>query len=168
MNRMIRTIAAVVLGSAFAVPNLAGAVDHGSMGAMGGMRMDETRPSGPAERHGNHIREAKVAGFRLEYYLSDMSEMMKNPSMKGMDMGKMKSHHLMAYVTSPEGEAVPDAKVGYLLRGPLRGEQMAMAVFMDGGYGADVDLKDAGACYITTKILVDDKTLIDKFTYTVK
>lgn len=165
MNRIIRTIVAIALGSAFAIPNLSLAVDHGSMG---GMKMDETKSPAPVVRHGKQIRAARVAGYTLEYYLLELAETMKNPTMKDMDKGKMKSHHLMAYVTSPEGKAVPDVQVGYLLRGPLQGEQKSMAMFMDGGYGADVDLKGTGDCHITTKVLVGDKTLIDKFTYTVK
>jgi hypothetical protein len=165
MKRTLRTIAAIALGSAFAIPNFAGAVDHGSMG---GMKKDETKSSALAVRHGKQIRAARVAGYKVEYYLLELAETMKNPTMKDMDTGKMKSHHLMAYVTSPEGKAVQDVQVGYLLRGPLQGEQKSMAMFMDGGYGADVDLKGTGACHITTKVLVGDKTLVDKFTYTVK
>ncbi|HEY6000339.1 MAG TPA: hypothetical protein VI078_13705 [bacterium] len=120
-------------------------------------------------RHGTRIREAKVEGFTIEYYLIDMREMAKSQEHMGHETGmaKMKSHHLMTYVTGADAKPVTDAKVGYLIVGAGGAEQKAMAMAMDGGYGADVDLTAAGPDKVTVKIVAGAKTLLDEFTYPV-
>jgi hypothetical protein len=141
-------------------------MEHGSMG---GMNMGgEAKAGAASERHGKQVREAKVDGYKLEYFLIDMKESMKGMPMQGHDMSKMKSHHLMVYLAGPDGKAVTEGKVGYLVAGPDKAEQKTMAMFMDGGFGADVDLKAKGAYKVTTKAVVGDKTLVDDFTYSVK
>ena len=166
MTKTIRSLLTLTLGAALALPSLAGAMDHGSMGghSMGG----GAKAAGAAPRHGKEIREAKAEGYKLEYNLIDMAEMMKGTSMKHTDMSKMKSHHLMVYLAGPDGKAVADAKVGYLIAGPGDAEQKTMAMFMDGGFGADVDLKAKGTYKVKTKAVAGEKTLVDEFTYTVK
>jgi hypothetical protein len=155
----------LAIGAALIFPAFARAADHGSMG---GMDMSAAKAAAPSERHGKSIREAKVEGFKLEYYLLDMNDMMKTMPMTGMDMSKMKSNHLMVYVTMPDGMAVTDAKAGYLVIGPDKAEQKAMTMAMSGGFGADVDLKVSGAYKITAKIVTGGKTLVDEFSHTVK
>lgn len=166
MKKTIRCLWTLALGATLALPSLASAMDHGAMGGhkMGG----EAKSAGAATRHGTEIREAKVEGYKLEYNLIDAKEMMKNMPMKDMDMSKMKSHHLMVYVAGPDGKIVTEGKVGYLVAGPDKAEQKTMAMFMDGGFGADVELKAKGAYKVTTKAVVGEKTLVDEFTYTVK
>jgi hypothetical protein len=85
--------------------------------------------------------------------------------MKGHDMAQMKSHHLMVYLTAPDGAPVAGARVGYLVRGPGGSEQKTMAAFMEGGYGADLELKAPGAYEITTRAVDGGKNLVDTFSY---
>ena len=82
-------------------------------------------------------------------------------------MSKMKSHHLMVYITAPDGKPIGEAKVGYMVTGPA-GEQKTMAGAMNGGFGADVDLKGKGAYKVVLKAVVGEKTLNDELTYTAK
>ncbi|MBI5443192.1 MAG: hypothetical protein HY900_18495 [Deltaproteobacteria bacterium] len=164
MKKLISAVAALSLSLPFA----ATAMDHGSMGGMDHGSMGAA-PSKGMPRMGKKIQEEKAEGYKLEYYLMDMAEMMKNMkmSMKDMDMSKMKSHHLMVYITSPDGKPIEDAKVGYLVAGP-GGEQKSMAGAMNGGFGGDVDLKGKGSYKVTTKAVIGGKTLMDDFGYEVK
>lgn len=157
MKKIISTLATTLL---LTLPVLSGAMDHGHS-SMSGMEGTE-KGAKTAGRHGTQIREAKVEGYKFEYYLIDMKEMMK-----GMDMSKMKSHHLMVYVTRPDGKLVEDAKVGFKVAGPGE-EQKVMAMAMSGGYGSDIDFKAKGAYQVAAKVADKDKALIDEFSYSVK
>jgi hypothetical protein len=150
---IIRTLILLSLGIALAVPSFAAHEEHGS--------------SHSAEKHhGQKIREAKVAGYQLEYNLIDMREAMSG--MKEHNMAKMKSHHLMLYLKGLDGKYMQDAKVGFWLTGPGGKDQKTMAMAMGEGFGADIDLKVEGTYRIKTKAVVGDKTLTDEFTYNVK
>ena len=46
------------------------------------------------------------------------------------------THHLMVYVMDPDGQAVQEAKLGYLVEGPDGTKQKLMAMGMQGAYGA--------------------------------
>ena len=119
-----------------------------------------------ASMKGTEVRSAKADGYTFRYELIDMLAGMKDH--QGHDMSKVKSHHLMVYVTDPEGKTVRQAKVGYLVTGPDKAEQKVMAMFMEGGFGADIDLKVKGAYKVLTKLAAGDKTVKDEFTYTLK
>jgi hypothetical protein len=156
--KKILSIAAAVLTLA-AAPSYAQS-GHGSMEGHDMKKME-------GARHGTKIRDVKVEGFRLEYYLIDMKEMAGSKEHMGHEMGmaKMKSHHLMSYVTAADGKAVVDAKVGYLVAGAAGAEQKVMAMVMDGGYGADVELSPQGPDKVTVKAVVGAKTLVDEFVH---
>ncbi|TLN23651.1 hypothetical protein FDZ71_02600 [bacterium] len=153
-------IKAVVLTlSLFAVASSALAMDHGAM-KMGG-----------AAPKGVMIRDVKVDGYQMSYHLIDnAAEMAK--SAKGMEMDhskmEMKSHHLMLYLADPKGVAVKDATVGYLTVSPAGDKAQAMAMAMEGGYGADVELKSKGKYTVKAKAVIGQKTLIDEFSYEIK
>lgn len=165
-------------------PAMAADPGHGSHDSHGGH--DAAPHSDPGHQmmdHGGHqmdhsghmgekIHEAVVEGYQLAYHLSDnmarMQEAQKSGAMQGMDMSKVKSHHLMLYIVGPDGKPVSQAKVGFLVRNPDGTEQKIMTMDMAGGFAADVDLKPAGKFTITGKSVVDGKTLIEKFDYTVK
>lgn len=130
-------------------------MDHGSMGHSG--------------HKGEMIHMSTVKGYKLAYHLIDMKEKMKAmKNMPKMDMSKMKSHHLMVYVTTGDGKMVKADKAGYSVKGPDGKKANAMAMFMTGGHGADVDLVLEGKYKIRTKLVVGDKTLKDSFGYEVK
>ena len=84
------------------------------------------------------------------------------------DMSKMKSHHLMVNPVAPDRKPVAGGKAGFLVVQPDKVEVKAMAMLMEGGFGADLDLLVKGDYKITTKIVLGDTTLVDEFVYTVK
>jgi hypothetical protein len=194
MMKIARTLVVAAFGVALATPGLAGnmgqgsaggmgqdsmkGMDHGAMkgmdqGSMKGMEMKGGHEMDHEGHMGQEIHESTVEGYRFAYHTMDNAEAMekmkdmKGMSMKGMDMSQMKSHHLMLYIVGPDGKKVEDAKVGYLVEGP-NGEQKAMTMGMEGGFGADVDLKAKGTYEIKAKAIVGDKTLVDEFKYEVK
>lgn len=132
--------------------------------------------SGHVMDHSGHtgvkIHEAMVDGYHLAFHLLDnlanIKEAQKSGTMPEMDMSKVKTHHLMLYLVSPEGKPVSQARVGYLVRNPDGSEQKIMTMEMADGFGADVDFKLAGKFTIVSKSVVDGKTLIEEFEYTVK
>ena len=145
-----------------AMPAFAGKGGHGS----GDNEMDHTGHVGKS------IHESEVDDFQLAYHTIDNKEQMKKmKDMKGMKMGDhkdMKSHHLMVYIVGHDGHKFEGGKVGFMVEGPDGKQQKAMAMFMKGGYGADVDLAQKGSYTIKTKAQNGDKKVIDSFTYEVK
>lgn len=124
----------------------------------------ETQSQGTS--HSTHmgatIHESTVQGYRFSYQLIDMREHLK--TMPEMQM----THHLMVYITSPEGHALETAKVGYLVEGPDNAEQKLMTMGMHGGFGADINFQAPGMYTVKTKAVAGDKKLFDKFMYEVK
>ena len=79
-------------------------------------------------------------------------------------MPEMKAaHHLMLFVKTHGGTAVTDAMVGYLLENPDGTVQKAMTMGMFGGYGADVNLGQAGTYTIKVKALANKEKFVDEF-----
>ncbi|MHB8763554.1 MAG: hypothetical protein ACYDA8_04320 [Deferrisomatales bacterium] len=167
----LRALATLAFGLALALP--AHAASHGHGGGHG-EKKGHTAEMSHDGHMGMEIHESTVEGFKFAYHVMDNKEAMEKMkdmpgmSMKGHDMAKMKSHHLMLYVVGPDGKPVTDAKLGYLVKGPDDKEQKAMAMGMKGGFGADVDFSAKGAYQIKTKAIAGDKTLVDEFTYEVK
>ena len=58
--------------------------------------------------------------------------------------------------------------VGYLVKNPDGTLQKAMTMGMSGGYGADVDLSQAGTYIIKVKALAEKNKLVDEFQYEIK
>jgi len=117
---------------------------------------------GNTGRMGELIREVNVDGYELTYHLIDMQEKMKG--MEGMKEMTM-THHLMVYIKAPHGHQIEKAKVGYMIQDPKNEKQKAMTMAMGDGFGADVKMKNKGAYSIKTKILVNDKKLMDEFSH---
>ncbi|MDF1552614.1 MAG: hypothetical protein P1P84_06100 [Deferrisomatales bacterium] len=173
MKRMICTTVTIL---ALAAPVLAmdhgkmGDMDHGKTGAMDHSKMGDMDHS---EHQGEMIRETTVDGYQLAYHLIDnMAAMAKMDDMKGHDMSKMKSNHLMLYIVDGSGKAVAEGKVGYKVTGPDGKDQQTMAMAMrsgmSAGFGADVDFKAKGTYTIKTKAVAGETKLMDEFTYEVK
>lgn len=120
----------------------------------------------PSEREAKIDHKSEVNGYQMEYQFIDMKEKMKD---MGHQMpGMTATHHLMVFIKNAQGEIVPADKVGFLIAGPDGKEQKAMAMGMNGGYGADITLSQAGEYSVKTKALAGGQTLIDSFAYTVK
>lgn len=117
---------------------------------------------------GAMIHESAIDGYRFAYHLIDIQ---KSPEeMKDMQSPSEtdETHHLMVYVFDPDGQAVQQAKLGYLIEGPNGAKQKLMAMGMQGAYGANVDFRTKGFYIIKTKIVTGDKKLFDRFTHEVK
>ena len=130
-----------------------------------------SQDSGTAMGHSGHIgaliHESTIDGYRFAYHLIDIQ---KNPEqMKDMKDAKAvkKTHHLMVYVMDPDGQAVQQAKLGFLVEGPNGVKQKLMAMGMQGAYGANVDFRNKGTYTIKTKIVTGDKKLFDRFNHEV-
>jgi hypothetical protein len=169
MKKLILAIAALSLAAPVLAQDHGGhgpkaGKDHGSMAGMDHSKM---------ERRGTKIRDAKVEGYRLEYYFMDMKEMMEGMKAMGMqmkehtDMSKMKTHHVMVFITGPDGKLVDHARVGFKVEGP-GGEQRTMAAPMMGGHGADADFKSKGKYKLTMKTVAGEKTIEDEFSHELK
>lgn len=147
------------------------AADHGAMdhSTMDHGAAPAAAAAGKPARLGVEIRSAAVSGYTLTYNLIDMKQLMQQsatPMTHGAE--QMKSHHLMVYVVGPDGKPVTSGKAGYLVIQPGKVEVKAMAMFMQDGFGADVDFVAKGDYKVTTKIALGGTTLVDEFTYTVK
>ena len=146
LGHFCRIAAAILLVSAMAVT--AGAGEHQD-----------------ADRKGKHIHTSTADGHELAYYLIDMGD--AGSEMEGHEGHGHQgpTHHLMVYITDPEGKPVPDAKTGFLIEGPDGEKQKTMAMGMSGGYGADVSLGASGKYTIRTKAVAEGGTVMDSFEY---
>jgi hypothetical protein len=160
-----------LLTLAVALPALAmdhSAMGHGSTGALPAVVAANPPAEQPAGKS-PEIRKAVVKGYTLTYTLIDMKQLMAASSAPmAHDMSKMKSHHLMVNPVGPDGTAVASGKAGFLVVQPDKTEVKAMAMLMEGGFGADLDLLAKGDYKITCKITFGDTTLVDEFLYPVK
>jgi len=159
----------VTLGTilAFTSAPYALAMDHSKMdhSAMG----HGSTAAAPADAASREIRTAVVNGYTLTYTLIDTKKMMAASSTPmSHDMSKMKSHHLMVNPVAPDRKPPAGGKAGYLVVQPDKVEVKAMAMLMEGGFGADLDLLVKGDYKITCKIALGDATLVDEFVYSVK
>jgi len=135
--------------------------DHGDHGAgHSEMPAEHAKPAEEAIHH------AMVEGLHFSYQLIDMHANLAK--MEGMDMSKVKSHHLMVFIKDSKGEPLAGATVGYLVSNPDGAKQKLMAMGMGGGYGADVDLQAKGSYTIKTKVVMGETRLSDEFTYEMK
>lgn len=144
----------------------AAALDHAQMDHS---KMGHGTAAAAAPITNVEIRTAVVKGYTLTYTLIDVKKQMAaSPTPMTHDMSKIKSHHLMVNPVAPDRKPVTGGKAGFLVVQPDKVEVKAMAMLMEGGFGADVDLVVKGDYKITTKISLGDTTLVDEFVYTVK
>ena len=128
--------------------------------------------SGSTIDHSGHIgavvHESTIEGYSLAYHLIDIrKDADKMKDMEGAN-DPNETHHLMVYVMDPDGQAVQEAKLGYLVEGPDGAKQKLMAMGMQGAYGANVNFSKKGIYTIKAKCLAGGKKLFDRFNYEVK
>ncbi len=121
-----------------------------------------------AARPGENILNATVDGHQFAYYLIDMQKQMAKMKNQSQTTGMKASHHLMVYVTKPDGQALDQAKVGYLVVGPDGAKQKQMGMKMRDGFGADLHMGEKGAYSVKTKALAGGKAIMHQFTYEMK
>lgn len=130
------------------------------------MGMNESTTTGNSTQQDmTTIRETMVDNHHLVYHLIDMQAGKKDLE-KMPPMGN--THHLMVYIHSPDGQAVENARTGFLITSPDGEKQKAMAMAMSGGYGADINLKTKGTYTISVKAVTGDADLRDSFEYEIK
>jgi len=165
-TKLLHTVTLGTLLTLAAAPN-AMAMDHSKMdhSKMG----HEAAAAAPADAASRQIRTAVVSGYTLTYTLIDTKKMMAaSATPMTHDMSKIKSHHLMVNPVAPDRKPPVGGKAGFLVVQPDKIEVKAMAMLMEGGFGADLDLSVKGDYKITTKIVLADTTLVDEFVYPVK
>jgi hypothetical protein len=102
---------------------------------------------------GQLIHESTVQEYRMAYHLLEL------PGRADL--------HLIVYITAPDGQAVENATVGYLVKGPDGASQKAMAMKMDKSFGADVNFSPPGDYLIKVKAVVGEVKLLDSFSHSI-
>lgn len=158
------TAAPVFSGNQTGMDHSGGQMDHGSQAGMGhgGGQMD------PGSQMGDPIRTTTVDGYQMAYRLIDMQKQIeKMPKGHGMQGAQSMAgtHHLMVFIQGPDGQAVGDAQVGYLVEGPDGSTQKRMCMGMSGGFGADVSFMEKGVYTVKTKAVAGGRQLMDTFSY---
>jgi hypothetical protein len=125
-----------------------------------------------SDKIGDLIHESTVDGYMLSYYLMDLREQKASDhSGSSNDMADKemdKPHHLMVYIMDKNHKPVLKGKVGFMIKDDQGKAQKAMGMFMSKGFGTTADMKKKGIYNITTKAIVGDKKLMDKFNYEMK
>jgi len=163
-----KIIAAAFMISLLGGNSMAMDMDHGSQNIAEDGKSSPQMNSEQTEQEGKFIHSAEVSGYTLNFYLIDMKEKMAQlkakggSQMAGMNMGPMKSHHLMLYIIDQTGKKIADGRVGYMLIDKDGMKQKTMTMAMSGGYGADVELQ-AGTYKVMTKALVSGNKIVNSF-----
>lgn len=103
---------------------------------------------------GKKIHEAYIQGYQLAYHL--------------LDLPNNSFQHLMVYIADKNGKIVASGKVGFLIKGPDGNGQKVMAMAMKKSFGGNVNFQIKGTYKIKTKVVLEDKKLLYKFSYEVK
>ena len=131
---------------------------------------------GKSDKIGDLIHESVVDEYMLSYHFMDLRDKKTDEKdKKAMDashnMAKKemdKPHHLMVYIMDKNHKAVLKGKVGFMIKNDKGDAQKEMGMFMSKGFGTTADMKKKGVYTITTKIVLGDKKLMDKFDYEMK
>lgn len=167
------TALSILLGAGVALAMNHGGMDHSKMNMGGGAapamdhaKMDHTGHAGAL------IGQTKQEKAGFAYHLIDNAAQMEKAKASGMKMdhdhAQMKPNHLMVYPVDSAGKAIGGAKVGFQVTGPDGKPQQVMAMEMEGGYGADVDMKAKGKYEVKVKLVKGDLQLIDTLPYEAK
>ncbi len=114
---------------------------------------------------GELIRESSMGGYLFSYHFMDLRDEKTNIQDKtAMD----KPHHLMVYITDKNNKPVLKGKIGFMIKNVQGVTQKAMGMFMSEGFGATADMKQKGVYTISSKAILGDKKLIDKFEYEIR
>lgn len=134
---------------------------------------------GKTEKIGELIHESVVDGYMLSYHFMDLRDNKTgNKDKKAMDashtshgtagMEMDKPHHLMVYIMDKNHKPVLKGKVGFMIKNEAGNAQKEMGMFMSDGFGTTFNMKKKGVYAITTKLVLGDKKLMDRFDYEMK
>jgi len=128
------------------------------------------------ERIGALIHESVVDGYMLAYHFIDLRDQ-KADGMEKASMDKTsamtnpeieKPHHLMVYIMDKNHKLVLKGKVGFLIKDSDGSTQKSMGMYMSRGFGTTADMNKKGVYSITTKVILGDNKIMDKFEYAMK
>jgi len=161
MKNMFTTIF-ILLTALFLTTGMASAMD----------KTDDSHDMGSSDRIGELFHESMQEGYMLSYYLMDLRDQKKDDkasehsahAKKDMD----KPHHIMVYIMDKDHKTVTKGKVGFLIKLEGAQTQKAMGMYMSKGFGITADMKKKGTYAITTKAVLGNVKLMDKFTYEMK
>ncbi|PLX86502.1 MAG: hypothetical protein C0617_00900 [Desulfuromonas sp.] len=106
------------------------------------------------------IHTSLVDGYRFEYRIAH------SRAVYGSRPGA--SPELMLVITDPGGVGVANAAVRYIVVGPDETRLQARALPLDGGYGAGIFCKEAGAYLVETEAVTERGILQDRFGFEVR
>ncbi len=138
--------------------------------------MDDSHDMDSSDKIGELFHESMQNGYMLSYYLMDLRNQGDEKAAdhssgdhtshgeKQMD----KPHHIMVYIMDQDHEPVTEAKVGVMIKNDAGETQKIMAMYMSKGFGITADMKAKGVYEIAVKAVVDDVTLMDRFSHEMK
>ena len=157
MNKILTSIFALVFAALLVTGSAIGMEGHDKMAS---------------DKIGELFHESTVDGYMLSYYLMDLRDQKSDDkSSDHSSHGKKdmdKPHHIMVYIMDKNHKPVLEGKVGFMINDDKGNPQKAMAMYMSKGFGITADMKKKGIYSITTKALLGDVKLMDKFTYEMK
>ena len=138
--------------------------------------MDDGHDMESSDKIGELFHESMQNGYMLSYYLMDLRDQgddkaADDSSGDHASHGKKqmdKPHHIMVYIMDKDHDPVTDAKVGFLIKDKDGRTQKIMAMYMSQGFGITADMKAKGGYEIALKAVIDDVTLMDRFSYEMK
>lgn len=135
--------------------------------------MDDGHDMDSSDRIGELFHESMQNGYMLSYYLMDLRDQGDDKAADHSSGGHAshgekqmdKPHHIMVYIMDQDHEPVTEAKVGFLIKNDANETQKIMAMYMSKGFGITADMKAKGVYEIAVKAVVDDVTLMDRFSH---
>lgn len=138
--------------------------------------MDDDHDMNSSDKIGELFHESMQKRYMLSYYLMDLRDQgddkaADNSSGDHASHGEKqmdKPYHIMVYIMDKDHEPVTEAKVGFLIKNNAGETQKIMAMYMSEGFGITADMKVKGVYEIVVKAVVEDITLMDRFSYEIK
>ncbi|MFO7913803.1 MAG: hypothetical protein R6V15_16740 [Desulfotignum sp.] len=140
--------------------------------------MDDGHDMDSSDRIGELFHESMQNGYMLSYYLMDLRNQGDDKasdhsshghtSHGGKEKEMDKPHHIMVYIMDKDHNPVTEAKVGFLIKNDAEETQKIMAMYMSKGFGITADMKAKGVYEIVAKAVVDNVTLMDRFSHEMK
>ncbi len=138
--------------------------------------MDDSHDMDSSDKIGELFHESTQNGYMLSYYLMDLRNQSDDKAAdhssgdhashgeKEMD----KPHHIMVYIMDKDHNPVMDARVGFLIKNHAGDTQKIMAMYMSKGFGITADMRAKGVYEITAKAVINDVTIMDRFSHEMK
>ncbi len=138
--------------------------------------MDDSHDMDASDKIGELFHESMQNGYMLSYYLMDLrnqgddkeADQSSGDHASHEEKQMDKPHHIMVYIMDKDHNPVTEAKVGFMIKNDAGETQKIMAMYMSKGFGITADMKAKGVYEIAVKAVVDDVTLMDRFSHEMK